>query len=163
MVNVRSRLTLAVTVLAGSMAVSLAWSAGEKEAHEVPRQAPSKRPAPIVDIHELMEIFNEPLYERMQEAMQKEPGGNKEWNRLKDAGFEAAEIINLVAIREMGDEHRAVWPELNRTAQQASLDFAHAAAAKDWAKTQKAYRALIENCNDCHQKVAPDHAPTLEP
>ena len=157
-----------LTMLASAVAVAVllgGWAIGaaHEDEHDLPKHAPEKRPAPVVGIHELMELFNEPLYELLKEEMQRKPSDNKGWNTIRDRGLQAAEVINLVAIRKVGREHQQDWPELNRTAQQAGLDLAHAAAAKDWPKTQAAYQALIKNCNDCHEKVAPDHAPILEP
>ncbi|MFH5804487.1 hypothetical protein [Alienimonas sp. DA493] len=130
---------------------------------EVPKTAPQTLPAPVVDMHELMELFNEPLYKSLKKKVAEEPGDARAWSGIEHDALAGAEIINLAAIREIGDEHKAAWPELTRSAQQAALDLAHAADAKDWSRTQAAWKALVANCNDCHQKVAPDAAPMLKP
>ena len=130
---------------------------------ELPTQAPERLPAPIVDTHELMEVFNEPLYEHLKADMAKQPADAKAWGHIKDHGIEAAEIANLIAIRQRPEVDPQRWDKLARDAQQTGIDLAHAAAAKDWSRTQAAYRALIKNCNDCHTAYGGDHAPQLEP
>lgn len=128
---------------------------------ELPTKAPQKLPAPIVDTHELMEVFNEPLYEQLKQAMAAQPTAGAGWNKIKDHGIAAAEIANLIALRK--NEDVAKWDPLARDAQQSGIDLAHAAAAKDWNRTRAAYTGLIKNCNDCHQAFAPYVAPQLEP
>ncbi|QDT14966.1 hypothetical protein [Alienimonas californiensis] len=169
----RSRLRAAATVgaLGAVAAVALAARTPAPAAapapaparDEVPKTAPQTLPAPVVDMHELMELFNEPLYKSLKKKVAEEPADARAWSGIKHDALAGAEIINLAAIREIGDEHKAAWPELTRTAQQAALDLAHAADAKDWQRTQAAWKSLVANCNDCHQKVAPDGAPMLKP
>lgn len=131
---------------------------------ELPTKAPAKLPAPVVDAHELMEVFYERLYEHLKEDMASQPADKAAWGHIKDHGIEAAELANLVAIRQVDDEAlRGKWAGLARDSQQAGLDLAAAAGAQDWAKTQAAYQALVKNCNACHQATGSDHAPALEP
>ncbi len=131
---------------------------------EVPTKAPEKLPTPVVDTHELMEVFYERLYEHLKADMTAEPADKKAWSHLKHHGFEAAELANLVAIRTVEDDAlRAKWAGLSRDGQQAGLDLAAAATAKDWPKTQAAYQSLVKNCNACHEASGDDHAPQLEP
>lgn len=127
---------------------------------EIPKTAPQKLPAAVVDTHELMELFSEPLYKHLKADMASEPADKKAWNHLKHHGIEAAEIANLIAIRKSDDV--AKWDPLCRAAQQSGLDFADAAASQDWPKTQNAYKSLIKNCNDCHTTFGHDEAPQLK-
>lgn len=148
------RTTTAITAL-GMLGVAIVI------ADEVPTKAPQKLPAAVVDTHELMELFNEPLYEDLKAAMASEPKEKKGWSTIKHEGIRAAEIANLIALRKSDDA--AKWDPLARDAQQTALDLVHAATAEDWKKTQAAYTGLIKNCNDCHQAFGGDRAPELEP
>ncbi len=155
-------LALAIPALALFL---VAGFAAEKEQHaKIPKKAPSNRPTAIMGIHELMELFNEPLYDLAKKEVDKgKPSGDEGWETLRNRGLQAAEVANLVAIRPMGEEHRKQWSELTRDVQQAGLDLAHAAEAKDWDKSQDAWRMLIQNCNRCHTTLGSDHAPMLKP
>lgn len=128
---------------------------------EIPSKAPEKLPAPVVDTHELMELFNEPLYKDLKKAMASQPKDEKGWSTIKHDGIRAAEIANLIAIRKSDDV--AKWDPLARDAQQSALNLVQAATAQDWQKTLSAYTGLIKNCNDCHQTFGHGHAPELEP
>ncbi|MBA3316004.1 MAG: cytochrome c [Planctomycetaceae bacterium] len=147
----------AAVLAAGGLFGTVAFVGGD----EIPEKAPQKLPTAVVNTHELMEIFSEPLYEHLKADMAKEPADKKAWSHIKHHGIEAAEIANLIAIRETDDA--AKWDPLARDAQQSGLDLARAAASQDWPKTQAAYQSLIKNCNDCHQAFGKDKAPELEP
>jgi hypothetical protein len=151
--------TMAVGMAAGGLFGVAAIVGGD----ELPTQAPQRLPAPVVDAHELMEVFSEPLYEHLKQDMASQPADAKAWGHIKDHGIEAAEIANLTAIRKVEPAKQRDWDRLARGAQQAGIDLAHAAAAKDWAKTQAAYKGVIKNCNECHEAHGGDHAPELEP
>jgi hypothetical protein len=151
----RSR-TSALIVVTGGILGTMAIVGGD----ELPQQAPQKLPAPVVDTHELMELFNEPLYKHLKADIASEPADAKAWNHLKHHGIEAAEIANLIAIRKV--ENMPKWDAMSRGAQQSGIDLARAAESHDWNKTKSAYEALIKNCNDCHTASGDDHAPQLK-
>ena len=152
----QSRTSAAVLVSAGVLG-TMAFVGGD----ELPERAPAKLPAPIVDTHELMELFNEPLYKHLKADMANEPADDKAWSHIKHHGIEAAEIANLIAIRKSDDV--AKWDPLARDAQQSGIDLARAAGSHDWNKTKSAYASLIKNCNDCHTAFGKGKAPQLEP
>jgi len=151
-----SRTSAAILVAAGVLG-TMTFVGGD----ELPEQAPQKLPAPIVDTHELMELFNEPLYKHLKADMGNEPADDKAWNHIKHHGIEAAEIANLIAIRKSDDV--AKWDPLARDAQQSAIELARAAESHDWNKTKSSYEALIKNCNDCHTAFGKDRAPQLKP
>jgi hypothetical protein len=151
----RSRQAVAV-LAAGSLFAAMTFLSGD----ELPEKAPRKLPTAVVDTHELMELFNEPLYKHLKADMETEPADKKAWNHLKHHGIEAAEIANLIAIRKVDDA--AKWDPLARGAQQAGLDFARAAGSQDWAKTKSTYQAHINNCNECHKAFGKEKAPQLK-
>ena len=116
-------------------------------------------PQAVVDTHDLMELFNQPLYRYLQKAMQQEPTDDQGWQTIRQRGLQAAEVANLVALRKDSQQ----WQQLAGKLQQAGIDLAKAAEGQDFGKTQQAYRTLIERCNACHQTMAPQRAPQLEP
>lgn len=126
-------------------------------------KAGAKLPQPVVDAHELMEIFSEPLYEDLKAKMAKKPENDRAWKLLGREGYRAAEIANLIAMREQAEEHVKIWAKEASDAQKGGIDLASAAKNKDWAAAQSAYKFIIQSCNSCHQQVAPDHAPKIAP
>lgn len=148
--------TLALLGIIAS-AVLLADEHGATEAKEEAAQLPS----PIVSTHELMEIFNEPLYHDVSEAVKEKPADKNGWAEIHELGVKGAEIINLVSIRKRAEKQDKEWKMLSREAQMASLGLAQAANDQDWQAVRMAARALVKNCNDCHGTMAPDHAPQL--
>jgi len=79
-----------------------------------------KLPRPILSPHELMKLFNEPLYEHLQQAAGQKPADQQGWARLEELASQGAEIMNLVAIREDYAEHREKWLWLTREAQETA-------------------------------------------
>jgi len=153
-----------IAALCSSAAATALWLPGRADGQN-DRTSPTAGtlPRPIVDTHQLMELFNKPLYSYLKESMQQQPTDDKGWKTIQERGFQAAEVMNLVAIRERESDERAAWDRHVRTAQQAGLQLADAAKARDWQQTRSAYEGLIRNCNQCHQKIAPDHAPQVQP
>ncbi len=145
--------------LIGLIAITVATADNEKPA----APAKSKLPKAVINTHELMEVFNENLHHDLKEKMAQEPKTARDWKLLKRQGYRAAEIANLVALREAEGGNEKLWQELCGEAQQAGLNLAEAAKKQDWAASQKAYQGIIQNCNACHQKTEPEHAPKIEP
>ena len=127
--------------------------------HTLPRQLPG----PIVNTHELMDLFNKPLYLFLREEMQKDLGAATEWDTIADRGLQTAEVMNLVAIREREPGQDEAWMKHVRQVQAAGLELAQAAKEQNADQTRAAYQNVIRGCNDCHQTFAPDHAPQIKP
>jgi hypothetical protein len=108
-----------------------------------------------------MRLFNKPLYTNVKKLMAGEPAGEEGWAMIEGGGLQAAEVANLVAIREAASNEQ--WYALSSGLQQAGLALAGAAKARDWNATVQAYQGLLQRCNACHQANAPDKAPVLEP
>ncbi len=132
----------------------------QSSADESDRQ--TKLPVPVIDTHDLMSLFNEPLLKRLQDAMSSKPTDQTAWAAIADHGRQAAEIANLIAIREMQEKHPR-WVELCAPLQFAAIDLAEAGDQNDFQAATVAYRNLIQRCNDCHQQIAAGHAPILKP
>ena len=145
-------------LMIGLIALAAAFADGKGDF-----KASSDLPHAVVDTHELMEIFNESLYKDLQEKMAKAPENAGDWKLLKRQGYRAAEVANLVAMRNPEGKHAKLWRELTAQAQKAGVELADAAGKEDWAAAQTAYKGIITNCNACHQQVDPDHAPMIMP
>jgi hypothetical protein len=160
----RSRTSLLVAVSSALMIAVAFWGPGSADGHndrESGARDGKSLPRPIVDTHHLMELFNQPLYKNLKQQMQQEPAQQQQWDTLHQRGLQAAEVMNLVAIRDRDDATQSDWLRHARTAQETGLQLAEAAESRNWNATQQAYQGLIRNCNGCHQQIAPDHAPQL--
>ena len=139
---------------------------GVAAAADTPKSAEhqsTEMPKPVVGVHELMELFNRPLYMQMKAAMAEMPNDDKGWSDIEHRGWQVAEVANLVAIHRKQDVSEASWSELTENLQQAGVHLAEAGKAKDFARAQSAYRGVLQRCNICHRQVAPDEAPVLKP
>jgi len=124
--------------------------------------SPNRMPAAVVGTHELMEMFNQPLYKRLSAAMAKPPQNDRQWKTLAERGWQAAEIANLVAIRD--HEHSTdAWTSFSSQLQRHGSELAEAAESKDFATAKEAYTSLIGTCNACHNRYGANHAPFLKP
>jgi len=123
---------------------------------------PQVLPAPVLDVPSLMQLFNKPLYLGLKEKMAQQPANEEQWKDLMARGLQGAEIANLVALRKVEGPRE---PLLRGAAglQRASIAFADAAKSQQWDVTVQAYQGLVQSCNNCHQALAPDKAPQLEP
>lgn len=139
--------------------VALAVTAADPEPQTF--KASEKLPHAVVDTHELMEIFTESLHKDLKAKMAKEPDTPRAWKVLGRDGYRAAEIANLIAMRKP-NENGEEWLALSVEAQKVGVELGEAAKKQDWPAAQKAYKAIIKNCNACHQKFEPDHAPKVE-
>lgn len=129
-----------------------------------PRAAQSARrmPAPVVEAHDLMNLFNKPLYTHLKSDMAQQPADEEGWKTLEQRGLQAAEVANLVALRPAKPPQQE-WLQGSANLQAAGIALAEAAKSKDWEKTVQAYQGLVQRCNACHQARAPETAPKLEP
>jgi hypothetical protein len=116
-------------------------------------------PHPVVDAHQLMSLFNRPLFVLLKGTMQKSEEDQQYWNTVNERGLQAAEVANLVAMRRDNPQ----WHQHAASLQQAGIRLAEAAKNQDSAQTKEAYQGLIARCNACHQAFAPGHAPQLQP
>ena len=123
--------------------------------------SPEQLPEPVVSTHDLMELFNKPLYMQLKKAMSETPSSDQQWNTVTERGWQAAEVANLVAIRDT-DHPAETWKSLAYNLQRRGVELAKAAKAKDVEKTKQAYASLIESCNTCHNQLASGHAPKLK-
>jgi hypothetical protein len=118
----------------------------------------SEMPMPVTSTHDLMHLFNEPLYKNLKQEMAK-PQDQIVWKTIAGRGTQTAEIANLIALRK----NEPNWHELSADLQRAGLQLSRAAESENFEQTRNSYVGLIKSCNACHQKTAPEKAPQLSP
>ena len=155
--------------------VSIAWlvSAQERRAPQAEQAAPRTKapaaesrhlPRPVVDTHHLMELFNQPLYDLLHQEVQRvDQPQEKTWETIGDRGLQAAEVANLISMRQYKNADQNQWRELASHLQQAGIDLAEAAKEQNAGRVKTAYVELIGRCNACHNTMAPERAPDLKP
>lgn len=119
-------------------------------------------PQPIASTHDLMELFNRPWYERLCQEMQNRPTEQKDWTTLRERGLQAAEIANLIALREPPAGHDQHWKDLALQVQKAGISLAEAAESRRLPELSQAFDQLRQSCNKCHETVRPNTAPQLK-
>lgn len=124
---------------------------------------PEDLPAPVVDTHRLMELFNEPLYQALKGALKEEPAEDEAWGAIGDNAYRTAEVMNLVVIQSPDDERAVEWRGYPAVIRRSALNLAAAAENQDIEAARAAFAQVIHSCNACHDAFAPGHAPTLEP
>jgi hypothetical protein len=149
-------------VLAAGVLAAAPWLL-QATGDETQAPAAGKPPHPVVDTHELMELFAEPLYDYLKQEVDKTGDRDKEaWSTLRDRGLQTAEFANLIALREQVD-NRDQWIEQCAKVQQAGLKLAEVAKAQKAQEVRSAYLGIIASCNACHKGFDPEHAPQIEP
>lgn len=120
-------------------------------------------PAPVVDTHHLMELFNQPFYRKLKQGVQNEPSGEKQWKLINETGLQLAEVANLIVLREQAEGQEEQWNARAADVQQSAIQVAQSAEQRDYPQTRAAYQRLVQNCNACHQTLGGEHAPQLKP
>ena len=118
-------------------------------------------PGPVDNMHHFMEYVFEPGYQRLRARLSTAPTDKAAWKAVKGDALTLAEAANLL-IRRAPKEDRALWVERATLVRQQGARLFHAARKSDFPTSQLAYRAMISNCNQCHQKFA-DGEYQLEP
>jgi hypothetical protein len=150
-----------------STAQTPAQPVGQPAAPAQPAQpaAPARQalpPTPIVEVPVLMQLFNKPLYTGLKQEMAQQPANEEQWKNLAARGLQAAEIANLVALRKGEGPDDPILRGATEL-QRAGIALADAAKGQQWEATVQAYQGLVQRCNNCHQALAPDEAPQLQP
>ncbi len=130
---------------------------------EPPRAQAATLPHPVLDVPGLMRTFNGPLYRRLHELMQRAPQNEEQWNDIQYESLRAAEIANLIVIRQVPPKIVPTVMEHATELQKAGLDLDRAARSHNPQETSQSYQRLVQTCNACHKALAPDKAPQLVP
>ncbi|MEX2139186.1 MAG: hypothetical protein WD894_07995 [Pirellulales bacterium] len=132
----------------------------------LPAQPPAKTPPPpggpgavrpILKTGELMAQFNGPRFKQLKKALATPDADPK---AIHMTALEVAEIANLIAIRRPPGGGGREWEQFAVGVQEAALGLAD--AAKGGQNVGAAAGGLIQACNRCHQRFAPDEAPMLK-
>ena len=113
------------------------------------------------DVHEFMEYAFDPVFKVLKATMQSEPQNRKGWVPLKSTALLLAENGNLLMLRAP-EENSAEWNKLSAELRQQGKPLYQAAKKRDFDATRKEYKAIVANCNACHQSFA-DGEHMLEP
>ena len=110
-------------------------------------------PGPVDNMHHFMEYVFEPAYKRLRTSLATAPADKAAWKAVKGDALTLAEAANLLIRRAPKDNH-GLWVERATDVRQQGARLFHAARKSDYATSQLAYRAMLSNCNQCHQKFA---------
>jgi hypothetical protein len=105
------------------------------------------------DMHEFMEYVFEPTFQRLKPAMAEQPADNAGWKVIKADGLILAEGGNLLLSRQP-EEHADVWVQLATLVRKHGGELYAAGKKKDFAAARTAYTAMIQRCNECHERFA---------
>lgn len=112
----------------------------------------------ILETAELMKLLVDPIYEDLKDAIETPPEKRKDWRSLYIAAFSLAELNNLNFSRT-GEEYtdNEEWIAFSIKSRDQVVDFAEAVRERpDYAILKEKYLLVMENCNACHAKFAPD-------
>lgn len=153
-------------VLLTAVAGGCLWLSTASEAQNVGQTetsgATGSLPRPAMPTYELMDLMNEPLYQKLHGLMQQGSSEHR-WTAVEQDGLRFAEIANLVAIRKAGAENPMKWGQFSEDMWQAGNNLSQAARQHDAQAMNGAYSALIQSCNDCHHQLASGYAPVIQP
>ncbi|MCA9246534.1 MAG: cytochrome c [Planctomycetales bacterium] len=111
-------------------------------------------PTPVEsDMHEFMEYVFQPPYKRLRQAMAEESKDSGVWKSIKSDSLILAEAGNLLLIRVSKDQADE-WAKHSAQVRALAADLYRAAKQKDATAAQKSYRAMLVQCNHCHDHFA---------
>jgi hypothetical protein len=160
--------TAGALIVIGSVCVMTVTTAGQDRPGERRPAEPPQRdqsfPKAVVDTHELMNLFNKPAYKELTSLLSQENAtlDSDQWMKVSNEAHRVSEIANLIAIRDDASEFKQ-WNEHAQQLQQSAMVLAKAADQRNDMEVRNAFRAMVGNCNACHQSTKPDEAPMLEP
>ncbi len=119
---------------------------------------------PLVSGYELMEIIYEPFMDQLKASVATEPDKRRGWQDIYKNSLALGEAAALNLMRNDEDYMAAPeWKDMTLASRGLNVEIAEAAKNKDFAGVTAKYQALVESCNACHTKFAPDDAPKIEP
>jgi hypothetical protein len=119
----------------------------EEEA-QTPKLAPVDR-----SMHEFMEYFFQPTYQRLKPAMASAPTDNARWRSIKSDAMILAEGGNLLQLRTPPRDP-AKWNTFSVAVRDTAAQLYKAARKKDFEASRKSYELMLESCNACHKQFA---------
>ncbi|HUG19551.1 MAG TPA: hypothetical protein VMM56_11260 [Planctomycetaceae bacterium] len=114
----------------------------------------SSKPEPVeTDMHEFMEYYFQPTYQRLKVAMAVETKDNNAWKAIKADAMILAEGGNLT-LQRTPEEDAEAWNKFSAEIREHGKSLYVAAKKKDAAVAQKSYETMLNRCNACHDKFA---------
>lgn len=127
----------------------------------------SEGPAEVIETGEVMELLMDPIHEDLKDFIENPPKKRADWRGLYVSAFTLAEVNNLLYSRtDHGYMLQQEWRDRVTDARAVTVTLADSIKHQDDYETIKAnYLAVVENCNECHQRYDPrgDDAPRVDP
>ncbi len=124
-------------------------TANPVRADDKPPAAPTIVPVEVT-MHDFMEgVFQGP-YRRLKTAMAAEPTAGPGWKTIRSEALILAEGGNLLLARKP-EKDVEKWAEFSVAVRESGAQLFKAAKQKDFARSQKAYEAMLTHCNACHK------------
>lgn len=119
----------------------------------------------VVDVHELMDLLIDPIYEELKDAVEVAPEGRKAWRSLYISSHRLAEVNNLLFSRE-DDEYTTNKDWLTLSAEARDTTATLAASVKErseYGPIKANFLNVVQSCNACHERFSEDEPPVIEP
>ena len=119
----------------------------------------------VIEVHELMDLLIDPLYEDLKDAVEVAPEGRKAWRSLYISSYKLAEVDNLLFSREH-EEYTTNndWFTLSAAARDTTAALAASVKERSEYPTIKAnYLKVVQSCNNCHERFDGEEPPVIEP
>ena len=104
-------------------------------------------------MHEFMEYYFQPTYQRLKPAMASAPTDNARWRAIKSDALILGEGGNLLQLRTPPRDP-AKWNTLSVAVRDTAAQLYKAARKKDFEASRKSYELMLESCNACHKQFA---------
>ncbi len=121
---------------------------GDDQPQVEPKLVPVDR-----SMHEFMEYFFQPTYNRLKPLMASAPSANPGWKAIKADALILAEGGNLLLLRTPLREP-AKWNEYSLSVRETAGQLYKAARKKDFEASRKSYEQMLTHCNNCHKQFA---------
>jgi hypothetical protein len=115
---------------------------------------PESQAVPVErSMHEFMEYFFQPTYQRLKPLMASAPTANPGWKAIKADALILAEGGNLLLLRKSAKDP-IHWSEYSLAVRDAGGQLYKAARKKDFVAARQAYEQMLTHCNRCHTQFA---------
>lgn len=154
---------LACGVLVAALSMGTGGSATAQQNQKPAQGSGYHLPAPVLEVKQFMDVFNKPLYTDLKNDLKDRPDGDEAWKDIENDALQAAEIANLIAIRKVPQNAVVALHKHAAELQNAGLALAKTAKSRDYDQTRKDWANVVHACNGCHEELAADKGPVLQP
>ena len=157
----RLRIPFAAAVIAAVIAAAVAPIRSTAQTHRPAENSLDLRP--LANVHEFMEHVVEGNFATLKKALSEKPVDAQTWRSVRDTSLLLGESGNLLLIRKPDDANASDWSKRSIALRDAGDALSKAGKAKDHDASRRAYRLLVQACNDCHSKYGEDGEPKILP